>query len=104
MEAANRLDAAVRSLDVRAAPSVTDVTPLIGADGYRALWNARHALAERSGLHVARIEHLLHRYGTYTHELLEMIKERPTLAEPLPGAVGSGAQVLEPTDQNHCAT
>ncbi len=84
--ARDAVDAAVRSLDVRAAPSVTDVTPLIGADGYRALWNARYALAERSGLHVARIEHLLRRYGTYTHELLEMIQERPELAEPLPGA------------------
>jgi glycerol-3-phosphate dehydrogenase len=80
------VDAAARALDARVAPSATDVTPLLGADGFQALWNGRHALAARSGLHVARIEHLLHRFGTCTHELLEMVADRPELAEPLPGA------------------
>ena len=84
--AKDAVDAAVRGLDAWVAPSVTDVTPLVGADGFHALWNRRHALADRSGLHVARIEHLLHRYGTRTHELLELIATRPELATPLPGA------------------
>ena len=35
----------------------------------------------RSGLHPARIEHLLHRYGSMTDELLELIRKRPELAD-----------------------
>jgi glycerol-3-phosphate dehydrogenase len=84
--AADAVDAAARSLDALVPPSVTASTPLVGADGYRVLWNARHRLADRSGLHVARIEHLLHRHGTLIHDLLELIARRPDLAEPLPGA------------------
>jgi glycerol-3-phosphate dehydrogenase len=80
------VDLAVHMLDARISDSVTDVTPLIGADGFRALWNARHRLAADSGLHVARIEHLLRRHGTKIHELLELIAQRPELREPLPEA------------------
>jgi glycerol-3-phosphate dehydrogenase len=80
------IDLAVHMLDARVSGSVTDVTPLVGADGFRALWNARYRLATESGLHVARIEHLLHRYGTRIHELLELIAARPELREPLPEA------------------
>ncbi len=84
--ARDAVDAAVRGLESRVPPSATDITPLIGADGYQALWNARHRLAERSGLHVARVEHLLRRHGTRTPVLLELIAGRPELIEPLPGA------------------
>ncbi|MFZ0040922.1 MAG: glycerol-3-phosphate dehydrogenase/oxidase [Solirubrobacteraceae bacterium] len=84
--AKDAVDAAVRGFDQRIAPSATNITPLVGADGYQALWNGRYALADSSGLHVARIEHFLRRYGSRTHELLEMIQARPELAEPLPGA------------------
>jgi glycerol-3-phosphate dehydrogenase len=84
--ARDAVDAAVRGLDSNVPPSVTEVTPLVGAEGYHALWNARYRLARQSGLHVARIEHLLHRYGTRTHELLELVAERPELTEPLPAA------------------
>ncbi len=84
--AADAVDEAVRGLDARVASSVTDRTPLAGAEGYAALWNQRHALAASSGLHVARIEHLLGRYGSLIHELLELVRDDPTLAESLPGA------------------
>ncbi len=84
--ARDAVDAAVRGLDARAASSATHITPLVGADGFQALWNLRHTVAERSGLHVARIEHLLRRHGTRTSELLELIAGRPELAQPLPGA------------------
>ena len=40
------------------------VTPLVGADGFQALWNQRDRLAAEYGVHVARIEHLLRRYGS----------------------------------------
>jgi len=80
------IDLAVHMLDARVSGSVTDVTPLVGADGFRALWNARYRLATQSGLHVARIEHLLHRHGSRIHDLLELIADRPELREPLPEA------------------
>ena len=66
--------------------SVTDQVPLLGAEGYQALWNARHRLAAQSGLHEVRIEHLLQRYGSLVHELLAMVAEDPSLGEPLAGA------------------
>ncbi|HEY2635897.1 MAG TPA: glycerol-3-phosphate dehydrogenase C-terminal domain-containing protein, partial [Solirubrobacteraceae bacterium] len=84
--ARDAVDAAARGMDAKVAPSATDVTPLLGADGYQAMWNRRHALSAESILHVARIEHLLHRYGTLATELLELVAARPELAEPLPGA------------------
>ncbi len=80
------IDLAVHMLDARVSGSVTDVTPLVGADGFRALWNARYRLAAESGLHVARIEHLLHRHGSRIHDLLQLVAERPELREPLPEA------------------
>jgi glycerol-3-phosphate dehydrogenase len=66
--------------------SCTERVPLLGADGYAVLWNQRHQLAASSGLHVARIEHLLNRYGSAVSELLQSIAADPTLAEALPGA------------------
>ncbi|HLI61159.1 MAG TPA: glycerol-3-phosphate dehydrogenase C-terminal domain-containing protein, partial [Solirubrobacteraceae bacterium] len=80
------IDLAVHMLDRQVSGSVTDVTPLIGADGFHALWNARYRLATQGGLHVARIEHLLRRHGSRIHDLLAMIAERPELREPLPEA------------------
>jgi glycerol-3-phosphate dehydrogenase len=37
-------------------------------------------------LHVARIEHLLHRYGALVGEVLDLISAQPSLARPLDGA------------------
>ncbi|MBF9067861.1 glycerol-3-phosphate dehydrogenase/oxidase [Streptacidiphilus fuscans] len=76
----------VHGLDQRVSPCITDTVPLAGAEGYRALWNARAELARRSGLHVARVEHLLNRYGSLTEELLELVLADPGLGEPLSGA------------------
>jgi glycerol-3-phosphate dehydrogenase len=84
--AKDAVDEAVRALDARVPDSVTATVPLVGAEGYAALWNQRHALAASSGLHVARIVHLLQRYGTLTHEVLAVLADDPSLAEPLPGA------------------
>ncbi len=84
--ARDAVDAVAHGLDGKVAPSCTDQIPLAGADGYQALWNSRHALARSSGLHVARIEHLLGRYGTLTGELLDMIAADPSLRRPLRGA------------------
>jgi glycerol-3-phosphate dehydrogenase len=84
--ARDAVDAAARGLDESVPPSATDATPLVGAEGYKVLWNARRRLARDSGLHVARIEHLLHRYGSRIGELLDEVARRPELGEPLAGA------------------
>jgi glycerol-3-phosphate dehydrogenase len=68
------------------AASTTETVPLLGAVGFHATWNQRHTLARQAGLHVARVEHLLRRYGVLTQELLDLVAERPELGEPLEGA------------------
>jgi glycerol-3-phosphate dehydrogenase len=84
--AADAVDEAARTMDARVPDSCTAEVPLIGADGYRPLWNQRRALAASFGIHVARVEHLLNRYGDRVHELLDMLRADPSLASPLPGA------------------
>ncbi|MER7364229.1 glycerol-3-phosphate dehydrogenase/oxidase [Nonomuraea wenchangensis] len=84
--ARDAVDAVAHGLDQRVPPSCTDRVPLVGAEGYQALWNSRHRLAHSSGLHVARIEHLLQRYGSLIDEVLELIEQDPSLARPLNGA------------------
>ena len=84
--AKDAVDAAVHALDAKVPPSVTADVPLLGAEGYAALKNARYQLAQRYGLHVARIEHLLGRYGSLVTELLDLVAADPTLGEPLAGA------------------
>jgi glycerol-3-phosphate dehydrogenase len=81
--AKDAVDSAVHGLDQVVPPSCTERVLLAGADGYVGDWNARHLIAERSGLHVSRIEHLLGRYGSLVSELLELVAERPDLGEPL---------------------
>jgi glycerol-3-phosphate dehydrogenase len=84
--AKDAVDAAVRSMEMRVPPSITHETPLVGADGYFALRNRKEALAAETGLHPARIEHLLNRFGSRIFELTAEIARDPALAEPLPGA------------------
>ena len=64
----------------------TEDIPLLGADGFPALWNSRETLATRTGLRVAKVEHLLHRYGSLIPELLALAKADPTLLQPLASA------------------
>ncbi len=73
-------------LDRRVPASVTDTVALLGAEGFAPLWNTRHELAARSGLHEVWIDHLLHRYGSLISEVLELIAADPSLGEPLEGA------------------
>ena len=84
--AQDAVDEASRALDGKVPPSVTEDVPLVGADGFSALWNQRHVLAAQSGLHVVRIEHLLSRQGTLVADLLELVAQDPTLGEPLEGS------------------
>src|SRR5680860_1586544 len=66
--------------------SITERVRLIGADGYETRSNQRAALSRSSGVHLARIDHLLHRYGGLVDELLDLIAGRPELGRPLDGA------------------
>jgi glycerol-3-phosphate dehydrogenase len=74
-----------RSMDRRIPESATKDVPLLGAEGYEALWNSRHRLSASSGLHLVRIEHLLQRYGSLVDEVLELVAQDRTLGEPLEG-------------------
>jgi glycerol-3-phosphate dehydrogenase len=80
------IDAVAHNLPQRVPASVTSRTPLLGAEGYHALWNRRRRLADESGLHVSRIEHLLGRYGSLTTEVLDLLADRPELGERVDGA------------------
>ena len=84
--AQDAIDEAVAALDGKISPSITDDIALLGAEGYRAAWNKRGKIARAFGVHKVRIEHLLNRYGVLTDELLDLIRARPELGEPLPGA------------------
>ncbi|MCU1509332.1 MAG: glycerol-3-phosphate dehydrogenase/oxidase [Glaciihabitans sp.] len=84
--AKDAIDEAVAALDGRVPESITDDVALLGAEGYHAAWNKRSKIARAFGVHKVRIEHLLNRYGVMTDELLDLIRARPELQEPLPGA------------------
>jgi glycerol-3-phosphate dehydrogenase len=85
--AKDAVDAVAHGLQDEKVPDcITHRTPLAGAAGYQAAWNRRYVTASESGLHPARIEHLLNRYGTLSVEVLALVKEDPTLGEPLEGA------------------
>ena len=87
--ARDAVDAAAHSLATSGTTvrsSITDRVPLLGADGFETRTNQRVQLARRSGLHVARVDRLLGRYGDLVDDLLAMIEKRPELAEPLDGA------------------
>jgi glycerol-3-phosphate dehydrogenase len=88
--ARDAVDAAAHSLgtttNLTLRPSITHRVPLLGADGYETRTNQRVHLARRSGLHVARIDHLLGRYGDLVDDLTALVAARPDLAEPLDGA------------------
>ena len=79
-------DAAGREIGGLIEPSVTTRLPLVGAEGYHARWNQRHLLARQAGLPVARVEHLLNRYGSVSDDLLGLIAADSTLGRAVSGA------------------
>ena len=88
--AVDAVDAAAHSLKTTSSltvrDSITDRVPLLGAAGFETRSNQRVLLSRRSGLHVARIDHLLGRQGGLIDDLLALVAARPELAEPLEGA------------------
>ena len=84
--ARDAVDAAAHSLRASVPASVTDVVRLAGADGFETRTNQKAALARDSGLHEARVDHMLGRYGGLVDEVLALVAERPDLCGPLEGA------------------
>ncbi|MBS43352.1 MAG: glycerol-3-phosphate dehydrogenase [Nocardioides sp.] len=84
------VDAAAHSLKTSAnitiRDSITDQVRLLGAENYETRTNQRVLLARRARLHVARIDHLLGRYGGLVDDLLALVAERRHLGAPLEGA------------------
>ncbi|HEY3010618.1 MAG TPA: glycerol-3-phosphate dehydrogenase/oxidase [Micromonosporaceae bacterium] len=83
--AADVVDRAARRLGA-ARPSRTEQLPLLGADGYAAMWRDRADLARRHSVPAGVVEHLLERYGTLTTHVLATLHADPALAMPLTGA------------------
>lgn len=67
-------------------PSITNTIPLAGAEGLEALQRQAPTVARRYGWTQARLDHLLHRYGSLLRELTEAVDAEPGLGEPLTGA------------------
>jgi len=81
--AKDAVDVAARTLDGGVRASITDRVPLLGAHGFETRTNQRATLARTTGLHIARIDHLLGRYGGMVDEILDLLTDDPSLAEPL---------------------
>ncbi|MBY3989211.1 glycerol-3-phosphate dehydrogenase/oxidase [Rhodococcus fascians] len=84
--AKDAVDAAVHGLERTVPKCVTENIPLVGADGYLGAYNSRNLTAERTGMRVSRVEHLLGRYGTLMGEVLDLIDGDPELGKPLDSA------------------
>jgi glycerol-3-phosphate dehydrogenase len=84
--AKDAIDAAAAGLGPRVPPSCTETIPLVGAVGYQVARNSRARTAATSGLDIARIDHLLERYGAKVEELLALVDRTRELGQPLHGA------------------
>ncbi len=66
--------------------SITDRVPLVGSQGFETRTNQRVMLSRKAGVPVGVVDHLLGRFGGMVDEVLDLIRIRPELARPLPGA------------------
>jgi glycerol-3-phosphate dehydrogenase len=63
--------------------SVTDQTPLLGADGLAAVRAAAGRLAEDYGLARETVDHLIGRYGSVAGDVLDLVRGEPALGRVL---------------------
>jgi hypothetical protein len=82
------VDAAQQDLTTPSTESVTEHTPLLGADGYFAWKNHTKRLAKTYGLTEEQITHLLNRYGGLITEVLAPATTQPELLIPIENAEG----------------
>jgi glycerol-3-phosphate dehydrogenase len=84
--AQDALDVAVEQIDRPVPASRTRTVGIVGGDGWSSLWERRDAVASEFGISVAWVEHLFHRYGSLTPQVLEVVKGDRSLAAPLEGS------------------
>jgi glycerol-3-phosphate dehydrogenase len=84
--AKDAIDAALDDVGGQLPPSVTEMIPLVGAEGYHAMINQVERLARRADVPVWRMHRLLDRYGSLIDELLALAEDDHTLLRPLDGA------------------
>lgn len=77
------IDLAARELKEDVSRSITSKLPIVGADGYSALVQQVALISSESGLAESQVVHLLNRYGSLMSEILDLIFEDSSLAEPL---------------------
>ena len=83
--ARDAVDAAAQDLGRPVAPSVTDRTPILGAEGFNALDNSVEALAAEWSLSSWRMRRLLDRYGSLVGRGARADTHRPDPAGVAPG-------------------
>jgi glycerol-3-phosphate dehydrogenase len=86
--AADAVDAAVEDLGRADCPSVTRRVRLVGAEQYEARRAQRELLARRHGIPVAKVDHLLDRYGGLADEVLDLIAGAQGLGTEVPDGAG----------------
>jgi glycerol-3-phosphate dehydrogenase len=67
-------------------PSVTHLTPLIGAEAFADARDESRLWQERFGWSVATVDHLLGRYGSKAREIVAICEEDGTMAQSLESA------------------
>lgn len=77
------IDLAAKELKADVSSSITANLPIVGADGYSALAQQQSIISAETGLAPSQVLHLLNRYGSLMSEILDLIKDDATLAEPL---------------------
>ena len=81
--AEDAVDVAAHDLRRKTVESPTKEIPILGAEGYKALINRSHLLAQEVDLHQTQVIHLLNRYGSKISDILDLIKENKSFAKPL---------------------
>ena len=84
--ARDAVDEASKDLGRPVPRSVTERTPLVGADGYAAMVNQVERLGADEHVPGWRMRKLLDRYGSLATEVLAPASKDPTLLQPVPGA------------------
>jgi glycerol-3-phosphate dehydrogenase len=77
------VDAAMRERGGPFPLSRTAELPLVGSEDWATRWAEREALAASRGVALDTVEHLLRRHGSSAESVLDLVTDRPELAERL---------------------
>lgn len=81
--AKDAVDMATNDITKLISESITEKLPIVGADGYWALTQQVDQLALQYNLKTETVTHLLNRYGADASEVIALIEDDRTLAQPL---------------------